>query len=252
MTASTIPGAEPLSHVGTSDIGVLVLHGFTGNPGSMRGLANACVAAGFHVEMPQLAGHGTAIEDMIPTRWSDWSGDADAAFRTLAQRAKKIVVMGLSMGGSLTLWVAAQHPEVVGIVCVNPATQPQDNAVMDMLSGMIESGEVVMPGIGSDIADPNSVETAYPGTPLAALLSFQRDGLVPLSQRYGELKMPLLLFTSIQDHVVAPTDSDALAAAYGGAVERVMLERSYHVATQDYDKDIIFEGAVAFARRVGA
>lgn len=252
MTAPTIPGAEPLSHVGQSSIGVLVLHGFTGNPGSMRGLANACVAAGFHVEMPQLAGHGTAMEDMIPTRWADWSGDAEKAYQTLASRAQKIIVMGLSMGGSLTLWVAAQHPEVVGIVCVNPATQPQASEVIDMLKGMVESGESVMPGIGSDIADPSTVETAYPGTPLAALLSFQVDGLTPLSQRYGDMKMPLLLFTSVQDHVVSPTDSDALAATYGGSVERVMLERSYHVATQDFDKDIIFEGAVAFAHRVGA
>ena len=73
MTAPTIPGAEPLSHVGNGDVGALVLHGFTGNPGSMRGLADACAAAGFHVEMPQLAGHGTAMEDMIPTRWADWS-----------------------------------------------------------------------------------------------------------------------------------------------------------------------------------
>ena len=62
--------------------------------------------------------------------------------------------------------------------------------------------------------------------------------------------MPLLLFTSVQDHVVSPTDSDALAGVYGGEVERVMLERSYHVATQDYDKQIIFDAAVAFATKV--
>ena len=81
MTAPTIPGAEAFSHNGNGngDVGVLVLHGFTGNPGSMRGLAEACAAAGFHVELPQLAGHGTAIEDMIPTRWADWSGDAEKA-----------------------------------------------------------------------------------------------------------------------------------------------------------------------------
>ena len=66
------------------------------------------------------------------------------------------------------------------------------------------------------------------------------------------MKMPLLLFTSVQDHVVTPTDSDALMAEFGGPKEQVMLERSYHVATQDYDKEIIFEGAVAFARRVCA
>jgi carboxylesterase len=216
----------------------------------MRGLADACEAAGFHVEMPQLAGHGTAIEDMVPTRWADWSSDAEAAYQTLAARASKIVVMGLSMGGSLTLWVGAQHPEVKGIVCVNPATQPQASEVIDMLQGMVDAGTIVMDGIGSDIAEPGVVETAYPGTPIAALHSFQVDGLVPLSQRYANMKMPLMLFTSVQDHVVSPSDSDALAAQYGGPVDRVMLERSYHVATQDFDKGIIFEGAVAFAQRV--
>ena len=87
MTAPTIPGAEPLSHVGNGDVGALVLHGFTGNPGSMRGLADACAAAGFHVEMPQLAGHGTAMEDMIPTRWADWSADEQLAWQARVQAA---------------------------------------------------------------------------------------------------------------------------------------------------------------------
>jgi carboxylesterase len=202
------------------------------------------------VELPQLAGHGTAMEDMIPTRWADWSKDVEAAYQVLAQRASHIVVMGLSMGGSLTLWCATQHPDIAGIVCVNPATQPQAPEVMEMIKGMIDSGTEVMEGIGSDIADPDVVELAYPGTPLAPLYSFQRDGLTPLSQQYGNLKMPLLLFTSVQDHVVSPADSDVLAAQYGGTVEQVMLERSYHVATQDFDKQTIFDGAVAFATRV--
>ena len=110
MTATTIPGAEPFSHNGAGQAGVLVLHGFTGNPGSMRALAEACASADFHVELPQLAGHGTAMEDMIPTRWADWSGDVEKAYQRLAQRASKIVVMGLSMGGALMLWAGAEHP----------------------------------------------------------------------------------------------------------------------------------------------
>ena len=252
MTAPVIPGAEPMSHVGSGDVGVLVIHGFTGNPGSMRGLAEACAAAGHHVEMPRLAGHGTVIDEMIPTRWADWTADVEAAWNRLASRAGKIVVMGLSMGGSLTLWTGTRHPEARGLVCVNPATQPQPDEVIGMLRGMVEAGTEKMDGIGSDIADPASVETAYPGTPLAPLLSFQEHGLMPLSTQYGSLKMPLLLFTSTQDHVVSPADSDALAAAYGGDVERVVLERSYHVATQDYDKELIFSRAVDFVARVTA
>ena len=252
MTAPTIPGAEAYSHNGNGDVGVLVLHGFTGTPGSMRPLAEVCAAAGFHVELPQLAGHGTALEDMIPTGWADWSGDAEKAYQVLSKRAKKIVVMGLSMGGALTLWMAAQHPEAHGIVCINPATQPQPQEVIDMLQGMIDGGMVTTEGISSDIADPSEHEVAYSETPLAPMKSFLSEGLAPLAPRYPSIKMPMLLYTSVQDHVVQPSDSDAVAATYGGPVERVMLERSYHVATQDYDKDIIFAGAVAFVHRVTA
>lgn len=250
MSAPTIKGAEAFSHVGASQAGVLVLHGFTGNPGSMRGLAEACAANGFHVELPQLAGHGTAIEDMVPTTWADWTRDVEACYQLLAKRASKIVVMGLSMGGSLTLWCATQHPEIVGLVCINPATQPQSPEVIEMLQTMVSADTQVIDGIGSDIAEPGVVELAYSGTPIAPLISFQLDGLVPLSQKYSTLTMPLLLFTSVQDHVVSPADSDALNGAYGGQVEQVLLERSYHVATQDYDKQIIFDGSVSFAQRL--
>jgi carboxylesterase len=252
MPAPTIPGAEPFSHKGDGDVGALVLHGFTGNPGSMRELANACAAAGFHVELPQLAGHGTAVEDMIPTRWSDWTASVESAYSALSARASRIVVLGLSMGGSLTLWTGMQHPEVRGLVCVNPAVQPAPAEMLEGLKALIDSGQEVMDGIGSDIADPNAHETAYPGTPLAPAHSFMKDGLTPMAPRLGDLKMPLLLFTSVQDHVVNPADSDFLAANYGGTVERVMLERSYHVATQDYDKGTIFSGSVDFVRRVTA
>ena len=79
VTASIIPGAEPYSATGDAR-GALVLHGFTGNPQSMRGLALALADAGFTVEMPLLPGHGTEIADMLPTRWEDWSDAAEAAY----------------------------------------------------------------------------------------------------------------------------------------------------------------------------
>jgi carboxylesterase len=119
-----------------------------------------------------------------------------------------------------------------------------------MVRGMLAEGQEVMPGIGSDIADPDVVESAYEGTPLRPLLSLMEDGLAPLAERYGGVTIPLLLMTSPQDHVVDPAQSDALAAAYGGHVQRVTLERSYHVATLDYDRALIHAEALAFARRV--
>jgi carboxylesterase len=251
MTA-LIPGAEPWSHNGTGNDGALVLHGFTGNPGSMRGIAEALAAAGFHVEMPLLPGHGTTVEDMIPTGWSDWSGAAEAAYRALAARSRRVVVVGLSMGGALTLWLGAEHDEIAGLVCVNPATQTQPAEVIEMVRGMIEGGAESMPAIGSDIADPDVTESAYEATPLRPLVSFLVDGMAPLQERYPAMRQPLLLLSSPQDHVVEPAQGDFLASTYGGEVTRVSLDRSFHVATMDYDKALVEERTVAFALSVCA
>ena len=250
MTNPIIDGAEPWSHTGSGQDGAVVLHGFTGNPASMRGVATALADAGFHIELPLLPGHGTSLDDMLPTRWADWIGEAEAAYQRLAQRATHIVVVGLSMGGALTLRLGADHPEIAGLVCINPVAQPQQPEIIEMLQAMVAGGTPAIPGIGSDIADPDSQENAYDGTPLEPLLSLLLDGAEPNSHEYADMRIPLLLMNSPQDHVVEPAQAEYLVDRYGGPVERITLERSYHVATQDYDKELIFASTVEFSTRV--
>ena len=106
---------------------MLVLHGFTGSPVSMRPLAEALADAGFAVDLPRLPGHGTAVEDMIETGWDDWLTEAERALTALQGRLPdgKVVVAGLSMGGALTAALAEGHPELAGIVLINaPAPCP--------------------------------------------------------------------------------------------------------------------------------
>ena len=251
MTETLIPGAEAWSHVARGERGALVIHGFTGNPGSMVGLAEAFAEAGYDVELPRLPGHGTTIEDMLTTTWADWSATVEDAYQALAARVPAMVVVGLSMGGALTLWLARKHAEISGIVCVNPVSQSQPPEVIDMLTGMIADGTTVAPGIGSDIADPDVSETAYPGSPLVQLLSLL-EAAGENSFHYESMRMPMLLMNSPQDHVVEPAQAEFLATHFGGPLERVTLERSFHVATLDYDKDIINAEAVAFGNRVTA
>jgi carboxylesterase len=215
----------------------------------MRGVAQTFADAGFHVELPRLPGHGTTVEDMMTTGWNDWTRGVEAAYQKLASKVERVVVCGLSMGGSLTLWTALQHPEVAGIACINPAAYRQPDEILDMVKGMVDEGTTLMPGIGSDIAEPGVVESAYEGTPLPPLLSLM-DGLGQQETRYGELSMPMLLMTSEQDHVVDPDQSRRLAHEYGTSLKHVWLTRSYHVATLDYDRDIIHEEVLAFGRKV--
>ena len=216
----------------------------------MRELAQSFADAGFNVELPRLAGHGTEVTDLLDKTWADWSSDAEAALQRLTARCSEVVVAGLSMGGALTLWLASRHSNLAGIVCINPVTQPLGDDMMGAINGMIEGGTEMFPGIGSDIADPNVQESSYPETPLRALRSLMMDGVTPLSTAYPSIKVPMMLISSRNDHVVDPVQGDFLAANYGGTCERVMLEKSFHVATQDLEKDVINTRAVEFARAV--
>ncbi|NOX30405.1 MAG: alpha/beta hydrolase, partial [Actinobacteria bacterium] len=88
-------------------------------------------------------------------------------------------------------------------------------------------------------------EVAYEETPVRPLLSLQ-GGLVDLVGQLAEVKVPLLLMNSPDDHVVDPGDSEHLAEVYGGSVERVSLDHSFHVATQDEDQGLIIERSLQF------
>lgn len=242
-----IEGAEPWEAEGGPH-GALVVHGFTGNVGSVRGLAEAYAAAGFAVSAPLLPGHGTRVEDLVECRWDDWYGAVLDAYRELAGEVDRVVVAGLSMGGSLTGLLAADHPEIAGIVCINPAVAPSIE-MLAAVEALEEAGEEYMAGIGSDIAQPGVVESAYDDTPVSALRSLIQAS-ERLSDRLSDIHCPVLIMTSPDDHVVPPSDSDHLARSVSGPVERITLERSYHVATMDYDRELLEDEAVAFGRRV--
>jgi carboxylesterase len=241
-------GAEPWSAVGGPD-GVLVLHGFTGNPQSMRPLAEALAAAGYTVELPLLPGHGTSLEDMVPTRWEDWSGAAEAEFQALAARCDHVMVVGLSMGGALTCWLAERHPHLSGIALVNPLVHAPDAEFRSGIQALVESGTEIFDAIGSDIKKEGGVEAAYPGTPLSAVLSLF-EGADAVEAALEEIHCPVLLLSSREDHVVEPISGDVVAAGVSGPVERVWLENSYHVATLDNDAGLIETRVVEFATSV--
>jgi carboxylesterase len=246
-------GAEPVSVPGGPG-GALVLHGFTGTPHSVRGVATVLAGAGLAVEAPLLPGHGTAPADMLTTGWTDWWGAADAAYEALAARCEPVMVFGHSMGGSLAAALAVEHPEIAGIVTVNPYIDPPAASFQDLVRGVLDAGETWVPGGGSDIAEPTGDtgglrEVGYSGTPLAPLLSLCHalDGLEP---RLGGIGCPVLIMTSRVDHVVPTVSSDVLAERVSGPVERVWLQHSFHTATLDRDRGEIERRTLDFARKL--
>ncbi len=229
MTTAILPGCEPFDAAG-GPVGVLVLHGFTGNPTSMRPLAESLAGDGFTVSLPRLPGHGTSVEDMMTTTWADWTGAALTAYDELARRTTHVAVVGLSMGGGLAAYVAEHRADVAACVFINPLVKPPSPEMLDGLVQLLEAGLTTIDGIGSDVKREGVAELSYPLTPLACAKSLF-DGTAELYEALDRITAPSLLLSSREDHVVTPDNGDDLAARVGGPIERVWLENSYHVAT---------------------
>ena len=251
---SVDPLAEPFVADGDAEsprgrVGVLLSHGFTGSPASMKPWAEHLASQGYAVSAPRLPGHGTTWQECNKTTWADWYGEVERAFEALANQVDTVVICGLSMGGALALRTAADHPErVAGLVLVNPAvtTERKDVKLLPALKLIIPS----FPGIANDIKKPGVEEHGYTKTPLRAANSMFK-GFKALRADLNRVVCPILIFRSTEDHVVDPSSGRAIRAAVGSAdVREEMLENSYHVATLDNDAPRIFEGSVSFIERV--
>ena len=246
------PGAEPFSsdgHGALAGTGVVLCHGFTGNPASMRPWGEHLIAAGLSVRGPRLPGHGTTWQEMNATRWQDWYAELERSFDELSSRCDQVFVMGLSMGGTLAVRLAEERaPEVAGVVVVNAslATERKDARLLPLIAPLVPS----FPGVGDDIAKEGVTEGAYTRVPLKAARSLQQLWKVTRAE-LPRVTAPLLVYRSRVDHVVEPVSGRVLLAGVGSHdVEEVVLENSFHVATLDHDAQLIFDGSLAFVRRL--
>lgn len=230
-------------------VGVLLTHGFSGSPASMRPWGEHLAARGHAVEVPRLPGHGTRWQDLNATGWDDWYGEERRAFEKLAAENDVVVACGLSMGGSLTLRLAADVGDrLAGLVLVNPAvhTERKDVLALPVIKWLVGS----FPGISNDIAKEGADEVAYDRTPLKATHSMLR-AWKGLRQDLHRVDQPLLLITSVTDHVVDPSSRRIIKERISSTdVTEVRLERSYHVATVDHDAETIFAESATFIARV--
>jgi len=239
-----VGAAEPFAADGDS-VGVLILHGFTGSPQTIRDWASSLAAAGLTVRAPLLAGHGGPWQDLAKTGWTDWYADAERAFLELSSRCSQVFVAGLSMGGCLALRLAeTQGPLVSGVVLVNPSLAADTPLIA--LAPALKYAVKSLKSIGGDIKKAGAAELAAKRTPVASVATLPamwRTTAAALTS----VTQPLLVFRSTEDHVVGPASMKTLMTALPGAQVRP-LANSYHVATLDNDAPEIFDGTLAFIR----
>jgi len=239
------PEAAPFSADG-SPVGVLVLHGFTGSPRTVRPWAAHLAEAGLTVRAPLLDGHGADWRKLGKTGWTDWYGCAERAFTELYVRCEQVFVAGISMGGCLAFRLAeTQGDRVSGLVVVNPSLAG-DNPLIPF-TPVLKHVIRAIPSIGGDIKNPDAQEGALKRTPVAAVATLPRMWKTTVAG-LSSVTQPVLVYRSTVDHVVGPASMKVLTAALPDAEVR-SLANSYHVATLDNDAPEIFDGTLAFIQK---
>ena len=241
-----MPGADAFAHDG-GRTGVLLCHGFTGSPQSLRPWAEYLAAAGLSVSLPRLPGHGTTWQEMARTRWEDWYAEVDRAFDELRAKCDEMFVMGLSMGGCLALRLAELRGAAIqGLVLVNPSITADTR--LFFLAPVLKLVVPSLKGIASDIKKQGPEEAGYDRVPVKAAATL--PGLWRITQQHlSELQQPVLAYRSATDHVVGPASMKLLQGALPASQLEVReLADSYHVATLDNDAEVIFSGSLEFIR----
>ena len=227
------------------EIGILLVHGYTGSPASMRPWAEYLNQKGFTVRVPLLPGHGTKPEDLNEVKWEQWPAKVEAELAELYKTCTKVFICGLSMGGGTTLNVAIRHSNrLSGIILVNPMIHVA--MVGPRLAYVLSRFQKMRKSVGDDIKRPGISEWGYDALPtrgihqLLIMLKYTRE-------RLHDVTVPMQLFHSIDDHTLPVSNTEIIMEGVGSRVkQRIELTNSYHVATLDYDAEIIFENSKIF------
>ena len=226
-------------------IGVVLVHGFTGSPAAMRPWAEFLNARGYSVRVPLLPGHGTKPADLNEIEWPEWPAKVNSEIAELQKYCSQIFVAGLSLGGGTTLQVAAEHGDKLsGILLVNPMIHVKgiSPTLAFLISRVVKFGK----SVGNDIKRPGVTEYSYDKMPyrgihqLLTMLKLTRAAL-------PSIKVPMQLFHSVDDHTLPVSNTEIIMSEIGASNKsRIELLNSFHVATIDYDSDIIFTNSLTF------
>jgi carboxylesterase len=247
MTETAIlPGAEPFS-LGSGDTGVLMIHGFTGSPASMRPIGVALATQGLRVDGIRLAGHGTSIDDLRERRWSEWVEEAARALDALHETCSTVVVFAQSMGGAVALHLAATRAsDVDGLVLANPYVFDARHLVIPIGRRFLHE----VKGVSNDISISGVDEVAYPNMPVPAVAEMAAM-LRVVRRELPEVRQPLLVFRSSSDHVIPSSNARKVLERVGSErKELVECHDSFHVVTLDRDAPLVRERTLAFVREI--
>jgi carboxylesterase len=230
-------------------VGALLVHGFTGSPPEMRPVGDYLHQRGLTVFGPLLPGHGTTVEDMNRSKWTDWTTQVEKAYEELLCKCDAVFVAGLSMGAVLTLYLASARSGIPGIVLYAPAVWPANRLLLltpilkYFINKMSKDGK-------SDLTDPEAEQRiwSYEENPGIAAHEFLKL-LIRVRRTLPQVTQPLLIVHSTGDTAIHPSSAPRTFQRVGSIdKELITLQNSGHVVTADSEREFVAQKTYEFIR----
>ncbi len=251
-----IPTAEPFFFLGDqSKPACLLIHGFTGTPKEMRWMGEHLHRQGYTCLGIRLAGHATHPKDMIRSRWTDWAASVEDGYRLLCGVTDDIFLVGLSMGGNLSLLMSTQV-RVRGVIAMStPSRMPTEYPIwlMELLSLFIKfrpkSNEP--PGSGWFDQAAYREHVSYPENPVRSAAELKKL-ILAMNAALPRVTAPVLLMHSKDERYVLPDNIDFIYERLVNAPDktRLYVTGSGHVLPRDASREQVFQAAAEFIQRV--
>jgi carboxylesterase len=237
--------------------GVLIIHGFTASLDCVNGLEPPIKALGLPIRMPVLRGHGAESPDALRgVTWHDWVEDAQAALEDLLTEAENAIVFGHSMGGLVTLTLAAEHPDRIDSIIVAAAAVQMTSPLapgrpLNFLAPLVARllKKIDFPPIYADptLAQYNTNYLWAPADPILSLFEFARR----TRRRLPEVKLPALIMQSRKDTTVAPESAEIIYQGISTPADQkriVWFEVTEHEMFRDCEREATIQTVVDYVR----
>jgi carboxylesterase len=259
LVTQIIATAEPFFFAGkgaNAKIGCLVTHGFTGTPKEVRWLGEYLNQQGYTVCGIRLNGHATKPGDMVRSRWQDWLLSVEDGYNLLHSCTEQVFLLGLSMGGVLSLTAASRLP-VRGVVAMSTPYQLPAHGFFGLTSVLSR----FIPYMSKAKGDPDKgwfdkeafkQHVAYPKNPVRSAgelnkLTGKMRKALPL------VKVPVLLIHSRNDDYVFRGSMENIHSALGSTDKKmVWVKGGGHVITEEPTREVVFKAAADFINRIAA
>jgi carboxylesterase len=231
-----------------TDVAVVLLHGFTNCPQQWEAVAEAYATEGYSVVVPRLPGHG--LSDRLTSSLSRVTSDdltniADIAVDIAAGLGEEVWVVGLSGGGTLAGWLAAERDEVTEATLMAPLVVPK--VLPEVFVGPVARAFRFAPDVSlwwdgslkEALASPPYAYPRYTLRSLAAFLAVGRSTQTVEPSRTTDLER-LVLVTNENDAAISNNGAEALVDALEPVLADAEARQTYVFDVQlGYRHDLV-------------